>query len=487
MSSRARNLRAVGSNVPSRPAIYARISDDREHDELGVARQIRQCRDLAHRLGWPEPVTFVDNDLSAFKRKRRPDWDRLGAAIRAGTVDALLAVHPDRISRGDLRDLEDIIDLLNGHDVPVHTVNAGDWNLTTASGRMNARIIGSVARGESERMTEKIRDKMTELREQGRHHGRTPYGYRRVEVQEVVDGRLVGHTSLAIVDEQAKVVREVADRIIAGWSLRRICTDLDERGVATLRGARDGWRPAVVRQLVTRPTVMGWRGHHDEPVARGDWEPILDRPTWERCRDILRDPARKTTRPGRRYLLGGMIWTSDGQRMAGRPYVSGSTRPERRRPCYFGPHVYIDAAQTDAEVVAQLWEHLAELHELPAPDDAEADAADADITAAEGELRALVARRQRKEIEQVEYELFAQPLRDSIAEAKQRRTVTRGPDLRTWATTPAELRKSWEADELSLADRRDVLAAFIDRVEIAPRRPSTGAFDAERITVKFRS
>jgi DNA invertase Pin-like site-specific DNA recombinase len=464
------------------------LSDDREGDELGVARQIRQCRDLAHRLGWPEPVTFVDNDLSAFRRKRRPDWERLGAAIRAGTVDGLLAVHPDRISRGDLRDLEDLIDLLEDAGIPVHTVNAGEYDLSTASGRGTARILGSVARMESERQAEKIRDKMAELREQGRHHGRTPYGYRRVEVHEVVDGRLVGHTSLALVDEQAKIVREVADRIIAGWSLRRICADLNERGVATLRGARDGWRPAVVRQLVTRPTVMGWRGHHDEPVARGDWEPILDRSTWERCRDILRDPARRTTRPGRRYLLGGMIFTTAGDRMAGRPYVSGSTRPERRRPCYFGPHVYIDAAQTDAEVVARLWEHLAELRELPAPDDAEADAANADITATEKEIRALAARRQRKEIVQVEYEVFAQPLRDRIAEAERRRTVTRGPDLRRWARTPAGLRKSWEADELSLADRRDVLAAFIDRIEVAPRRPgSTGAFDAERITVKFRS
>jgi hypothetical protein len=138
-------------------------------------------------------------------------------------------------------------------------------------------------------------------------------------------------------------------------------------------------------------------------------------------------------------------------------------------------------------VVARLWDHLAPLRELPAPDDSVADAAEADKVAAEEELKKLFGRRQRKEIPLVEYELEIKPLRERIAAADQRRTVTRGPDLRKWAATPAELRQAWEADDLSLADRRDVLAAFIDRVEVAPRRPGTGAFDAKRIRVMFRS
>ena len=368
-----------GQAVPERPAIYARISDDRNEDELGVARQIKQCRQLARRLGWPEPVVFQDNDISAFKRKERKDWDRLAAAIRSGLIDGLLGVHPDRFSRGDLRDLEDLIDLLNGHDVAVMTVNAGHYDLTTASGRMTARIVGSVARAESERMSEKITDKMVELAESGAHHGRTPYGYRKVTRYK--DGREI--KTLAIVPEEAAVIRQVAERIIDGWPLRRIVKDLNDRGVPAKFGGR--WHPPVLRGLVQRPVVIGWRDRYGVLVAKGDWEPILDQATWDRARSVLSDPARKTTRPGRRYLLAGMIYTNTGEPMHGNP------RSHTARPVYVGPSVSIDQEATDTEVLRQMWLRLDQMGELPEPTDDLAAAVKADIDDQEAELAKWIA------------------------------------------------------------------------------------------------
>ncbi len=40
--------------------------------------------------------------------------------------------------------------------MPTHCVKAGELDLTTASGRMTARITGAVARGEVEHMSERI-------------------------------------------------------------------------------------------------------------------------------------------------------------------------------------------------------------------------------------------------------------------------------------------------------------------------------------------
>jgi len=450
------------STIPARPAIYARISDDREKDTLGVQRQIKQCRQLAHRMGWPEPAVFQDDDVSAFKKKQRLDWNRLTAAIRAGAVDGLLGVHPDRFTRSDLRDLEDLIDLLNDHHVIVETVNAGKYDLTTATGRMNARVIGSVARGESERISEKVRDKMVELREAGQHHGRSPFGYRKA-------GK-----SLEVVPEQAAVVREVAERVIDGWSLRRICTDLNDRGISTQRGTT--WKPTVVRDMVLRPTVIGWRSHKGERAAQGDWEPILDERTWERAGQILTDPARKTTRPGRRYLLGGMIYTAAGEPMHGHP------SRVRNTTSYVGPGTTISQVRTDEEVLKQLWEHVAQLRELPQPADDDAERARAELDGAEAELAALARRRQAREIEQVEYEVFAGPLRDRIAELRRKRVVARGPNLRSMATSPADLRAGWE--DKNLSERRDILAGFIERVTIVPRTIASG-FDPNRVQVSF--
>ncbi|HEY1127306.1 MAG TPA: recombinase family protein, partial [Actinomycetota bacterium] len=54
-------------------AVYLRISQDREAEGLGVDRQRDDCAKLLADRGW-EGVEFVDNDVSATSRKKRPAW-----------------------------------------------------------------------------------------------------------------------------------------------------------------------------------------------------------------------------------------------------------------------------------------------------------------------------------------------------------------------------------------------------------------------------
>ncbi|HZE00239.1 MAG TPA: recombinase family protein, partial [Pseudonocardiaceae bacterium] len=70
--------------------IYCRISDDREGAGLGVARQEADCRERAASLGWSVVGLYVDNDLSAYSGKVRPEYRRLLEDLRAGTVDAVV-------------------------------------------------------------------------------------------------------------------------------------------------------------------------------------------------------------------------------------------------------------------------------------------------------------------------------------------------------------------------------------------------------------
>ncbi len=72
----------------TRVAIYNRISNDPQGIEAGVERQREDCLALADRLGWQVCETYVDNDLSAWTGKPRPDYRRMLADIRAGKVDA---------------------------------------------------------------------------------------------------------------------------------------------------------------------------------------------------------------------------------------------------------------------------------------------------------------------------------------------------------------------------------------------------------------
>src|SRR5215218_7324681 len=79
--------------------IYARISRDRAGAGLGVDRQEADCRQLAERLGWKVVGVYVDNDISAYSGKRRPQYEEMLREIGAGRVKGVLAWHTDRLHR----------------------------------------------------------------------------------------------------------------------------------------------------------------------------------------------------------------------------------------------------------------------------------------------------------------------------------------------------------------------------------------------------
>src|SRR6476661_7074690 len=128
-----------------RAAIYARISADFTGDELGVTRQCEDCRMLGNRLGChvAEEHVYEDNDISAYNGKTRPRFEAMLAAMRRGEFGVLLVWHPDRLYRS-LKDLVRLIEAADAGRVQIRTVNGGDLDLSTASGRMLATILGSV-------------------------------------------------------------------------------------------------------------------------------------------------------------------------------------------------------------------------------------------------------------------------------------------------------------------------------------------------------
>ncbi|MGO4342895.1 recombinase family protein [Pedococcus sp. 2YAF34] len=55
-------------------AIYARVSQDRTGEALGVRRRLQDCRAETERRGWPVVAEFVDDDVSAHSGKVRPQY-----------------------------------------------------------------------------------------------------------------------------------------------------------------------------------------------------------------------------------------------------------------------------------------------------------------------------------------------------------------------------------------------------------------------------
>jgi site-specific DNA recombinase len=327
-----------------RAAIYTRISQDREGAGLGVDRQETDCRALADRLGWTIVAVHSDNDLSAYTGKPRPGYQTLLADLRAGTVDAVICWHTDRLHRSPV-ELEDYIAVCQLRDVPTHTVKAGPIDLATPSGRMVARQLGAVARYEVEHMVERQQRARLQAATSGRWGGgRRPYGYQ-------ADG-------VTVHQAEAQTLQWAAGQVLAGMSLNAIVADLNRRGARTSTGRP--WKPTELARVLLRPRNAGLMQHRGQVVGPAGWPPILDEGTWRGVTAVLSDPARRTnTGVARRWLLSGLAVCG----VCGDPVRSFSASGRRRKTkpvyvCRSGKHVVRDAAECDQLVEAVILERL---------------------------------------------------------------------------------------------------------------------------------
>lgn len=275
-------------------AIYARISQDRTGAGLGVSRQRQDCEALATRLGWTVTTVLEDNDLSAYSGKPRPGYLTLLDAIRAGKVNAVLAWHEDRLHRSP-RELEDYIDVCEPRKVPTHFAQAGELDLTTASGRMTARIRGAVTRAESEHKSERTRRAQLQAAQAGKWLGGSqPFGWSLRD-----NGNAVLHR------KEAREVRNACTSILAGASLGSVVADLNTRGVTTSTGRP--WNYTSLRQVVTRPRNAGLSVLNGETVGVSSWPAIVTEETWRAVCTLLSDPSRRHSTSNRaRWLLAGI-------------------------------------------------------------------------------------------------------------------------------------------------------------------------------------
>ena len=285
--------------VPSRAqplsaVIYVRISRDPEGLRAGVERQRVDCLRFCEERRWSVLGVYEDNDTSAYSGTPRNGYEALLRALKVQRVDALVCWHPDRLHRSP-KELETFIDLIDATGVSVHSVTAGDFDLSSAEGRMLARITGSVARHESERKSERVRRAKQQEAAEGRFHGGgRPFGYQ-------TDGVTLDRA-------EAELIREAARKIVRGGSCRSIANDWNAAGVLTPRGGR--WVGQVVRRVLLSPRIRGYREYRGEIVGKGAWEPILDPEAGASVEAVLLSPDRVTNGGviGRRNYLAGYVF-----------------------------------------------------------------------------------------------------------------------------------------------------------------------------------
>jgi site-specific DNA recombinase len=271
--------------------IYRRQSLDKSGDELGIERQLKECKRVAKARGLSVGEVITDNSVSASKRGR-PGYTRLVQMMASGQVSTVIILRIDRLLR--LNDeLEELIQLVEQNPVKVITVE-GDVDLSTPQGRLVARILVSVARSEME-----VKSARHKLANQQRAEAGKPHGSRRCFGYEK-DG-------MTIREDEALVLKDIADRFLSGWSYRRLAEYLNGCGIRTSEGKQ--FFPITVCNMLQRKRYAAIREYKGVDYS-GAWPAIYDADTWARIQYTVKQRKEEAgNRPvARKYLLTGLVY-----------------------------------------------------------------------------------------------------------------------------------------------------------------------------------
>lgn len=283
--------------------VYCRISDDKAGDELGVTRQLEDCKAVVDRRGWVLGEVITDNDQSAKGHKPRPGFETLIRAIDEGQAQVIVAYNLDRLTR-NRRDTLRLMELGQERGIVIALARGSDMDLSTPSGRLMAGILAEFARSEIDVKSDRqIRANQQRAEAGLPHFVSRPYGYtRRGEV----------------VEDEALVLNQMAGYFMSGWSTGEITRWLNDENIPSATGT--SWSRRVVKDHLLSKRNAGIRVYKGQEYA-GQWTPIYSADLHERITAEWRrrhGGGERARSENRRYLLTGLLYCGlCGQKMAG--------------------------------------------------------------------------------------------------------------------------------------------------------------------------
>jgi site-specific DNA recombinase len=358
---------------PVRCAIYTRVSTehglDQEFNSLDAQYEAASAyiKSQAH-AGWTLIRSRYDDGGYSGGSTDRPDLQKLLGDIRARKIDVIVVYKVDRLTRS-LADFAKLVELFDAHGVSFVSVTQ-QFNTTTSMGRLTLNVLLSFAQFEREVTSERIRDKISASKRKGIWVGGTlPLGY------QMKEGKI------AIVEEEAELVRSIFRRYLELGGVNELLRDLRERNIRTKTrllstGATRGGIPfgrGALYYMLDNHFYIGEVKYKNE-ILPGEQPPIMDRALFEavRQKSLAQWSHRTVVRNKSDHLLTGLLFDDAGHRMipthatkAGvryRYYVSTPVLHGEAKTASAGSVSRIPAADVEDTIVKSLKEHLAANH-----------------------------------------------------------------------------------------------------------------------------
>lgn len=271
--------------------IYARYSSDNQRD-VSIEQQYAACEAYAARQGIAVIEHYSDRAISG-KTDNRPAFQRMMREAKTGAFDYVIAWKSNRMGRNMLQAMMTEQKLA---ELGIRCLYVEESFDDSAAGRFALRNMMNVNQFYVENLAEDVKRGMMDNAKKCMVNNLPPYGYKKG-----ADGRF------EIVEQEAEIIRETYRRILAGWSIYDIQTDLNRRGIRTKRGKE--WAKQSFQLLLQNDKYIGVYRFADV-VIEGGIPPIVDRDTFDQVQQILR--SKKKLRGKQRmnddYILSGKVF-----------------------------------------------------------------------------------------------------------------------------------------------------------------------------------
>ncbi len=223
--------------------------------------------------GWRLIEKRYDDGGFSGGNTERPALKELLADIKAGKIDVVVVYKIDRLSRSliDFAELQTTFEKYNTSFVAV----TQQIDTSGSTGRMMLNILMTFAQYEREIIAERIRDKMSATRRQGKYIGGvSPFGYK------------AENKHLQIQPEEAKAVKQVFRRYLETQSPKLIAQELNAEKLTTRQGKE--WRISHIYRMLNARIYAGDIAYKGE-VFKGEHEAIISREVWNEAQELLAD------------------------------------------------------------------------------------------------------------------------------------------------------------------------------------------------------
>lgn len=323
---------------------YLRLTVDREGKKIGYDVQQKAITHWAAANGFTIGEWYKDKDLTAADSKViRPDYERMLGDIESGRWAGVVVWRLDRLVRltSEFERCNSIMKAASAFilsiDPPVDTRNE--------MGGFVMRLLVMLAEMEISAMKARSRAHHKAKAEAGRHKGGGSRAFGFVGPERDDQGNLLnkGRHGVEHIAEEVALIREAAKRI--AWdneSYADVILDWSTRTPPVVGPNGAVFHTTALTAVLTNPRMIGLRTHTTvdpqtgEPVTnmyKAEWEPILDKETFERL-EALR-AVRTPGKPFQFNLTGGLVVCGRcGKRLVGTRITTGKGATAKKVPGY---------------------------------------------------------------------------------------------------------------------------------------------------------